>query len=458
MERNEFVERLFDRIEERERTGGGLRRAGSEICYEEGSSFEVQVKDGEIIGYNVADSIGLGFRTLTDSGKIGYASTQILDDAAVDQLLDGALENAALVESEDEQFIYEGDGTYPQLNLYNPALEEITAAQKIEMARELEKLTLQQDARIAQVEDCAIFSSSDFRALKNGSGLDVANRVNLLGGYVAAVARDGEKVNTGFKVFFTMKPEEIDLEKVAKAAAKEALDGLNAEQAASGAYRVLLRNDVAATLLSTFSGVFSAENAQRGLSRLKGREGEAVAAECVTLMDNPHLEDSAASTPFDGEGVATAPKAVIEGGRLNTLLHNLKTATKQGVKTTANASRPGYAATVGIAPTNFYFKPTDVDFDGMLEKLGDGLLITDLQGMHAGANPITGDFSLAAKGFAVRGGKLCEAVAQITIAGNFYELLENVEAVGGDLEFRAPGASCFGSPCVLVKRLSVAGK
>ena len=458
MDRNEFVKRLFDRIEERESTDEQVRRAGSEVCYEEGSSFEVQVKDGEIIGYNVADSIGLGFRMLTGSGRMGYASTQILDDAAVDMLLDGALENAALVESEDEQFIYTGDDKYPELKLYNPALEEITAAQKIEMARELEKRTLAQDERIAQVEDCVIFSSSYFRQMKNGSGLDVSSRGNLLGGYVGAVARDGDKVNTGFKVFFTMKPEEIDLEKVASAAAREALDGLDGTQADSGAYRVLLRNDVAATLLATFSGVFSADNAQRGLSRLKGREGEAIAADCVTIMDNPHLESSAASTPFDGEGVATVPKAVVEGGRLNTLLHNMKTAAKQGVKTTANASRPGYNSSVGVAPTNFYFKPTDVDFSAMLEKLGDGLLITDLQGMHAGANPITGDFSLAAKGFHVRGGKLCEAVAQITIAGNFYELLNSVEAVGGDLDFLSPGASCFGSPCVLVKSLSVAGK
>ena len=112
---------------------------------------------------------------------------------------------------------------------------------------------------------------------------------------------------------------------------------------------------------------------------------------------------------------------------------------------------------MGVAPTNFYFQPTDVGFDAMLEKLGDGLLITELQGMHAGANPITGDFSLAAKGFRVRDGRVAEAVNQITVAGNFYELLMGVEAVGGDLEFHAPGGSCFGSPSLLVRKLSVAG-
>ena len=453
MERNEFIAKLFQRAKEK---AGQAPDFACEASYSAGSEFEVSVLNGEILRYSVADSGGLGFRVLVN-GKMGYASTQILDEAAVDMLVDGALENAALVESEDRQFIFEGSESYPELELFSPELEALDAAKKIEMARELERLTLAQDQRIVRVDECAVFSACAESGLVNSKGLDVCQKGNLLGGYASAVAQEGEQVNTGFKVFFVTDPGRIDVEKVARTAAREALAGLNAAPVPSGSYRVLLRNDVAGTLLSTFSGVFSADNAQRGLSRLKGREGEKVAAECLTLMDNPHLADSAASTPFDGEGVATSPKAVIEAGRLNTLLHNLKTANKQGVATTANASRPGYAASVGVAPSNFYFKPGEADFDALLERLGDGLLITDMQGMHAGANPITGDFSLAAKGFAVRGGKLAEPVAQITIAGNFYEVLGAVEAVGSDLEFHAPGTSCFGSPSLLVRQLSVAG-
>jgi len=448
MERNEFIRRLFD--------AAAGRGGQCEVCAETGSSFEVQVKDGEIVQYSVADSMGLGFRALKD-GKTGTASTQILDEEAISQLVDGAFENAALVESEDKQFMFPGSPEYPDLKLYNPALEAVDAAAKIEMAKRLEALTLAQDPRITQVEECAVFSSEDARTMTNTLGLNVSVRTGLLGGYVAAVAREGERVNTGFKLFFTMDPAEVDLEAVAKAAAKEALDGLHGAPVPTGRYRVLLRNDVAGTLLSTFSGIFSADNAQRGLSRLKGREGEVIASDCVTLIDDPHRPGSASSTPFDGEGVATRVKAVIDNGRLNTLLHNLKTAHKQGVETTANAARPSYASPVGIAPTNFYFEPTDLNREAMIERIGDGLMITDLQGMHAGANPITGDFSLAAKGFKIEGGRLGGAVQQITVAGNFYELLRDIEAVGGDLEFHAPGVSCFGSPSLIVKGLSVAG-
>lgn len=449
MDRNAFIQALFDRAADR----GGA----AEVCAETSSSFEAEVKNGEIVQYNVSDGLGLGLRVL-QSGRCGTASTQILDDEAVGQLIDGAYENAALSESADEQFMYEGDAGYPELDLYNPAVEALTAAEKLEMARELERLTLSLDPRVTQVEDCAVFSAVDERALRNTLGLDVRTKSALLGGYVVAVARDGDRVNTGMKLFVCMDPGEVDLGAVATAAVKEAVDGLGGRPVPSGKYRVLLRNRVAATLLSTFSGVFSADSAQKGLSRLKGLEGETVAAACVTLLDDPHRPGSASSSPFDGEGVATRPKTVIEGGRLNTLLHNLKTARKQGVQTTANAARASYAAPVDVAPTNFHFAPADRGFDELLALTGDGLYITELQGMHAGANPITGDFSLAAKGFCIENGRLGAPVSGVTVAGSFYQLLKDVEAVGDDLEFLAPGVSCFGSPAVLVKELSVAGE
>ena len=448
MERREFIAELLKR--------GKNLGVEAEVCVDSGSDFEVQVRDGEVLEYSVSDTAGLGFRVLKN-GRTGVASSQILDEEALDQLIRGALENAELVESKDEQFMFPGSENYPELNLYNPSIDAIPASEKIDMAKRLEALTLKQDERVKQIEECAVFSSTEHRRLTNTLGLDVESRGSLLGGYVSAVARQGDEVNTGMKFFFTKNPSEVDLEAVAKGAVQEAVEGLGGVPVPSGQYRVLLRRDVAATLLSTFSGIFSADNAQRGLSRLKDREGEEIAAECVTLMDDPHRSDSASSTPFDGEGVATYVKPIIEKGRLQTLLHNLKTAKKQGVQTTANAARASYASPVGIAPTNFYFAPSDTDFEGMLQRTVDGLLITDLQGMHAGANAITGDFSLAAKGFAIEGGKLSHPVNQITVAGNFYQLLKDIEAVGSDLEFRVPSSSCFGSPSLLVKALSVAG-
>ena len=161
-----------------------------------------------------------------------------------------------------------------------------------------------------------------------------------------------------------------------------------------------------------------------------------------------------ASCAFDDEGVATKAKNVIENGVLTTLLHNLKTAHKQGVATTGNASR-SYASPVGVSPSNFYFVPSEISYDELLTRLGDGLIITEVAGLHAGANAISGDFSLSAKGFRVREGKRAEAIKQITVAGNFYTLLKSVEAVGADLKF---GTGSYGSPSLLIESLSIAGK
>ena len=450
MERSEFIRRLFERAREID------PEAQCEACFGDSSEFEAEHRQGELVNYSVAEGCGLGLRVLT-GGRMGSASTQILDDAAVEQLAAGAFENAALVESEDKQFLFPGSAAYPEVDAFNPALEAISAAEKIDMAKRLEALTLAQDPRITQASG-TVFYTGRATGMRNTLGLDLSARANLLGGAVEAVAREGEKVNTGFKVFYAARPEDFDLEAAAKAAASEAIAGLDGAPVPSGSCRALLRNDVARTLLETFSGMFSADSAQRGLSRLKGREGEIVAAECVTLVDDPHRAGSAASTPFDGEGVATRAKAVIEAGRLNTLLHNLKTAHKQGVETTANAARSGYGGPVGIAPTNFYIRPSGIPFEEMLARTGEGLLITELQGMHAGANPITGDFSLAAKGFRVTGGRLGGAVAQITVAGNIYDLLKDIEAVGADLDFSIPFGASYGSPSLLVRSLSVAGE
>lgn len=449
MERQKFIEALFARAKE----------AGFEACevyYSAASSFEAGVLKGEVINYNVSDSMGLGFRGMI-GGKMGYSSTQILDEEAVDLLVDSAKTNAELIENEDKQFIYPGDAEYADVDGYNPAQDGVSAAEKIEMARELERKTLAIDARVQQIADSSVVSESMETSIVNTLGLNVSRRANVMGAMIETVARDGEKVSAGWAYRFSSDPKKVSLDEVAAEAVETAVDGLDAASTQSGMTRILLNPSAAGAFLSTFSGIFTAEAAQKGMSLLKGREGETVAAECVTLMDDPLRADSFASTPFDGEGVATKVKKVIENGRLTTLLHNLKTAHKQGVASTGNAAR-GYASTVGVAPSNFYFQPGNASFAQMMEKLGDGLVITDVTGLHAGANPISGDFSLSAKGYRVRGGQRAEAVNQITVAGNFYQMLKDVEAVGSDLRFGFPSSSCFGSPSLLISGLSVAGK
>ena len=154
--------------------------------------------------------------------------------------------------------------------------------------------------------------------------------------------------------------------------------------------------------------------------------------------------------------VATADDSdkqyVIDKGVLTTLLHSRKTARKQGVQSTGNAHRANGA--IRVAPTNFFFKPGEKDLAALMEDVGNGLVITDLAGLHSGANPTSGDFSLLSKGYTIENGQRGHAVEQITVAGNFYEVLKNIVAVGSDLDF---SGSSIGSPSVDVGTLKVSG-
>ena len=144
---------------------------------------------------------------------------------------------------------------------------------------------------------------------------------------------------------------------------------------APGKYDIILRNDAMASILGAFAGMFSADAAQKGLSPLAGREGEDIAAECVTLMDDPLYPIN--PSPFDDEGTPSVAKAVIKDGKLETLLHNLKTAKKQGVETTGNASKPSYASPVGVAPHSMQIKPSDLTRGDLLKMADGGVFITE---------------------------------------------------------------------------------
>ena len=430
-------------------TESGMEAA--EVCFQDEDSFRAMAKDGSIENYEVSTSRSLSLRGSV-AGRIGGASTEAFDEQAIAYLIEAVKESAALNEAEDQDEIYAGDSTYPELKEVPDDLDGITAEEKLALALRVEEAAGNVDPRIAQTEGAILSTHTARMALRNTFGLNLENTQKLYAAYSMPIAKDGNSTATGFKLAYGRKLRELDPEKLGQEAAADALSQLHAEPVASGEYRIIFRHDAMQSLLQTFSGIFSAENAQQKMSLLAGREGEQIASPLVTITDDPLREGGLASAPFDGEGSATRTKAVVENGVLKTLLHNRRTAKKQGVETTGNARRAGR---MHVAPTNFYIEPGSQSLDGLLERAGNGLLITDLSGLHAGANPISGDFSLLAKGFVIRDGKQAEPVERVTVAGNFYQLLQAIEAVGSDLDF--PG-SPIGSPSVDAGTLTVSGK
>lgn len=170
------------------------------------------------------------------------------------------------------------------------------------------------------------------------------------------------------------------------------------------------------------------------------------------------MEGGLASRSFDGEGVACKYKKVIDKGVLKTYLHNLKTARKDGVETTGNASKGSYKSSISIAPSNFYVEKGEKTLEEIIKSSDKAIMITELQGLHSGLNSVSGDFSLAALGYLIEEGKIVRPVEQIIVSGNYFEMIKNIEEVGSDLKFGLPGEAYIGSPSLKVKSLAIAGE
>jgi PmbA protein len=214
-----------------------------------------------------------------------------------------------------------------------------------------------------------------------------------------------------------------------------------------------------ADLLDTFSGIFSSEAAQKGLSQLAKAEGTVIASEAVTIVDDPFHPENPMPIHFDAEGSPTHRKNVVEKGVLNTLLYNLKTANLAGQRTTGNASKSNYNSQVAVRPFTMYLAPGDMTEAALLQQAGNGIYINALEGLHAGANAVSGDFSLQSAGYLIKNGEKTAHIKGFTVAGNFYELLKKITAVADNVQLpMALGMTAFGAPSVLVDGLSVAGE
>lgn len=446
MDMNVFMDRLLAAAK-----AEGLETA--EIYYQSGESFEVQAMDGEMSAYEVSSSAGLSLRG-TVNGRMGYASTQAFDEEAVGQLIEGVKESAALVETAEQDEIFAGEKEYPTLAPVTSDIDSVSAEKKLELCLAMEKLAREGDPRVTKA-DALIATNQYVLRIKNSYGLDLRDEGSSCVAYASAIAKDGESTAEGDDRFRGHNVADLDVQKVADGAVQDVLQQLHGEPVPTGEYRVIFETRAMRALLRTFAGVFSAENAQQNMSLLRGKEGEKIASDIVTLMDDPLYPGGFGSRAFDAEGSASRTKAVIDQGVLTTLLHNRKTAKKQGVQSTGNAVRGGYSGPVRVGPTNMFIKPGEKSLDELMADMGDGLVITGVSGLHAGANPTSGDFSLLSNGYTVEHGKRGRAVERVTVAGNFYELLKNIRAIGSDIELPPAGVD---SPSVDVGTLKVSGK
>ncbi|HPY55773.1 MAG TPA: TldD/PmbA family protein [Sedimentibacter sp.] len=450
MEMKSLIDKIFQKGREK-----GLN--DMEVYYSAGSSLTLKVFQKELETYNLSESEGLSLRGVY-KGKMGYSYTEKVDETSIDQLVRDVLENAVIIDSDDEEFIFEGSKEYIKVDSFNPALSNVSEEKKIEFVKSLEEEAFKLDKRIESVEVCVYGDGYGEIIMSNTKGLFLQDKSNIAYTYIVVVAKEGEDIKTGMAYRTGNDFNKFNARDIAKEAVDEALALLGAKSVKSGDYNVIIRNSAAADLLEAFTGIFSAEAVQKNLSLLKGKLNEKIASDKFTLIDDPYMESGLASKSFDGEGVACKYKKVVDKGVLKTYFHNLKTAKKDGVETTGNASKGSYKSSLGISPSNFYVEKGERRLNEMITDINKGILITELQGLHSGLNTVSGDFSLAALGFLIENGKISRPVEQITVAGNYFEMLKNIEETGSDLKFGLPGGSYIGSPSLKIKKLSIAGE
>ncbi|WMI81405.1 TldD/PmbA family protein [Anaerotignum sp. MB30-C6] len=424
-----------------------------EVFYLGGESFEVLLMEGEVSNYENSSEGGVSFRG-TYEGRTGYAFSERLEEDTITFLIEAAKENAMLMAEEEREELFGGED-YPEFNGYYPELEQVCVEKRIQLAKRMEEAALNGAESVASLDYCVLGIGKREVAIANSLGLNISYTKNFASGYVSAIAKSGDETKKGSAFWKGTNWADFDPEETGRKAARRGAALLGAGTVDSGTYTAVLDGKAMTALLSSFSGVFFAENVQKGFSLLKDKVGEKVAADCITLRDDALLEGGYASVPFDSEGVAGKNKEVIEHGRLKTFLYNLKSAKKDGVRSTGNGFKAGLTAPVKTACTNFYIQKGENSLDELISTMGNGLYVTDFMGLHAGTNAVSGDFSLSAEGFYVENGRIVNPVEQITIAGNFYALLLDVLAVGDDLYYASSGK---GSPSVLAKNIAVAGK
>lgn len=448
MKYKELINKIFQ--------SGKEKFENMEAYMETSKSISIGVFDGQVDKYSIAESGGLSFRGVSNN-KMGYSYTEKLDETSIAMLIDEAYENASFIESTEDEEIFGGSDNYNKVNAYNENLSLSSMEEKINLTKKLEKEALSLDKRVTSVQMCGYQEFEETSIIVNTKGVDLSHKVN--GGviYVSVVVKEGEDTKTAmaFRAFNDLK--DVHVEEIAKEAVDEALSLLGASPIKTGEYPMIIKNTVFGDILAFCASIFSAEYIDKGLSLLKDKIGENVANELLTLVDDPFLEGGFASRGFDGEGMSTSRKNIIDKGILTTYLHSLKTAKKFNVTPTGNSTRTSYKSPLSIAPSNLYVQPGDNSVDEMISTIDNGVYIIDVAGLHSGLNPVSGDFSLSAHGYEIKDGKIHRPINQITIAGNFYTVLKDIEIIGNDLIFGFPSGSYFGSPSIKISSISVAG-
>lgn len=426
---------------------------GAEVLVRDGSELEVKVRMGEPELVKQAGSRALGLRVVKDHRSAVTYTSDFAEDALV-KLARETVALAVLAEPDPVGDLPSSDEMareVPELDLWDETVPGLDAARGIELARAGERAALGADPRVTNSEGAVFSAGVGATAFATSAGFAGAYRGTSVSLVVEPICddADGKKRNgyawTASRFAARLQPaEQVGLDAAARTIAK-----LNPRKPPTCQVPVVFTAEAARSLLGQLAGVISGGAVWRRSSYLAERLGTPVAASICEIVDDPLLPRAAGSRPFDGEGLATRPNVIVAAGTLRSFLCDTYAARKLGLRATGSAGR-GVGGGPHVTTSNFILRPGRTPA-AELERLDEGLLVTDLMGF--GFNAVTGDFSQGAAGFWLRQGERAYPVSELTVSLNFDQLWQGIDAVGDDLDTR----SSIQSPSLRVARMTVAG-
>lgn len=331
---------------------------------------------------------------------------------------------------------------FPDLDLYHPW--PLGMEQALDIATDCEAAALSFDSRISNTEGATLSSHQGIDVYANSDGFRGLVRSSRHGVSCSVIAGRDDSMQRDY--WYDSARDAADLaapRAVGEKAARRTVQRLGARKARTGEYPVLFHPSVAGSLLSHLVGAISGPSLYRRASFLLDQAGRRIFPDFIRIHEQPHLPKSAGGAAFDGEGVRTAARDLVESGVLRGYVLDSYAARKLGTRTTGNA---GGVHNLEIEPT------TERNWRQLIGEMGRGLVVTELIGF--GVNTVTGDYSRGAFGFWVDNGEIQYPVQEFTIAGNLAEMFNRIIAVGADVERRRN----LRSGSIWVEQMTVAGK
>ena len=337
----------------------------------------------------------------------------------------------------------------PDLDLWDEAIVQLSTEDQIEMALRAERSAQEYSNQISNFDGGGFDSSYGSMILANSLGFAGEYRATSCSLASVPVAAEGGKMQRDYWYDIRRKLSEMNSpEEIGVTAARRTLRKLGSRSVPTQSVPVVLESNIARDLLGDIFIAASGESIFRKASFLVGQLGEQIATERLTIIDDGLILRGLGSRPFDAEGLPTRRTVVIRNGVLESYLLNSYTARKLGLKSTGNAGR-GLSGAPGVEAGNLYVEPGTHSPDEIIKSVSKGLLITELLGF--GVNIVTGDYSRSAGGIWIENGELTFPVQGVTIAGNLKEMLNSIEMIGNDLDFRGSVVS----PTLLIGRMTI---